>query len=74
MSENIAAGTTALGAAATKAKNDKGVLFIMLHFIVELGGDANAVTSATLTAVLFSIAASSCDVVTMEQALDRMSL
>lgn len=74
MSENITAGATALGAAATKAKADKGVLFIMMHAIVESGGDANAVNSATLTAVLDAIAASGCDVVTMEQALTKMAL
>lgn len=74
MAENITAGATSIGAAATKAKNDKGVLFVMLHAIVASGGDGNAITPTVLTAVLDAIAASGCDVVTMEQALARMSL
>jgi peptidoglycan/xylan/chitin deacetylase (PgdA/CDA1 family) len=74
MAENITAGATAIGAAATKAHNEKGVLFIMLHAIVASGGDANAVTPTVLTAVLDAIAASGCDVVTMEEALSRMGL
>jgi len=69
--ENITIGATAIGTAATKAKNDKGVLFVMLHSIAATG-DANNITPATLTAVLDAIAASGCDVVTMEQALTRM--
>jgi len=72
MAENITAGSASIGAAATKAKNDKGVLFVMLHSIVTSGGDSNAVTPTVLTAVLDAIAASGCDVVTMEQALGRM--
>lgn len=53
--ENITAGAAALGAAATKAKNDKGVLIIMLHSIAATG-DANNVKPAILTAVLDAIA------------------
>ncbi|MDQ0923100.1 hypothetical protein QF038_001608 [Pseudarthrobacter sp. W1I19] len=74
LAENITQGATAIGAAATKAHNDKGVLFVMLHAIVPSGGDANAITPTVLTAVLDAIAASGCEVVTMQEALGRMTL
>lgn len=71
---NITQGAADIGARAVKAHSEKGLLIIMLHAIVESGGDANSVTSAQLTAVLNAIAASGCDVVTMAEATKRMRI
>lgn len=58
----------------TKTHNDKGITILMLHSIVESGGDGNAINSAKLTQVLDAVAASGCDVITMQEAMLRMSL
>jgi peptidoglycan/xylan/chitin deacetylase (PgdA/CDA1 family) len=66
---NVTAGAAAISAAAAKARDEKGLLFIMGHSFVESGGTSNDITPAALQAVVDAVAASGCDVRTQEEAM-----
>lgn len=69
---NITQGSTAIGAAAVKAKAEKGVLFIMGHQVLESGGDANTVNLAALTAVYNAVAAAGVEQITQQEYARRI--
>jgi hypothetical protein len=72
--QNVNQSIANITAGLTKAHNDKGITILMAHAIVESGGDGNAINSAKLTQILDAIAASGCDVLTMQEATARMAL
>lgn len=69
---NITQGSAAIGAAAVKAKAEKGVLFIMGHQVLESGGDANTVNLAALTAVYNAVAAAGVEQITQQEYARRI--